>query len=82
VAAGRAARARRGPLTEAGRARLRQAALRHRPWAASTGPTSAAGKARAAANGRSRQAGPVSVRQARAEVAALAAVAAGRPGAG
>ena len=39
--------------------RLRQAALDHRPWQHSTGPRTAAGKARSAANGRIRQKGPL-----------------------
>ena len=73
VAAGRANRARRGPLTAAGRERLRLAALSYRPWEAAGGPVSAAGKLTAAANGRARQVGPVSVRQARGEARSLAA---------
>ena len=39
VAAGRANRQKRGPLTEAGRQRLRAAALMHKAWEYSTGPT-------------------------------------------
>lgn len=69
IQAGRRNRALRGPLTDAGRAALRQAALANRPWAKSTGPTTAAGKAKAAANGKTRQAGPTSVRAARAAAA-------------
>src|SRR5207244_2524112 len=38
VAAGRRNRALREGLTEAGRRRLRETALRHRPWPYSTGP--------------------------------------------
>ncbi len=79
VAAGRTNRAKRGPLSPAGRERLRAAAAAGRPWEAGTGPVTAAGKARAAANGCGRQVGPVSVRAARREVAAVAGVlAAGR----
>jgi hypothetical protein len=74
VAAGRANRQKRGPLTEAGRERLRAAALLHRPWLHSTGPRTAAGKAQATRNGKRRQAGPLSVREARAELARLRAL--------
>lgn len=42
--------AKRGPLTEAGRERLRQAALRSRPWLASSGPQTQAGRSRSALN--------------------------------
>jgi hypothetical protein len=42
-------------LTPAGRARLRQAALAHRPWTFSTGPRTPEGKARSARNGRGRR---------------------------
>ncbi len=44
-------------------------ALTRHPWQYSTGPTSQAGKARSAANGKTRQKGPVSVRELRAELA-------------
>ena len=54
VAAGRANRQKRGPLTEEGRARLSEAARRHRPWEHATGPRTAAGRAQAARNGRCR----------------------------
>lgn len=74
VAAGRANRARAGPLTEAGRQRLREAALKNCPWEHSTGPTSPAGKRRAAANGKARQRGPQSVRELRAELAPVRAL--------
>ncbi len=68
-AAGRENRKKRGPLTEAGRERLRAAALRTMPWLRGTGPKTAAGKARSAANGRCRQRGPLSTRELRAEMA-------------
>jgi hypothetical protein len=71
VMAGRRNRALRGPLTEAGRQRLRAAALQHRPWQWATGPRSATGKRRAAANGKLRQTDASSVREVRAEVAAV-----------
>jgi hypothetical protein len=68
-AAGRENRRRRGPLTEAGRRRLREAAVRVRPWGRATGPKTPEGKATSAANGRLRQRGSVSTREARAELA-------------
>ncbi len=68
VAAGRRNGARRGPLTPEGRERLRRAALAGRPWEASTGPRTAAGKARAAGNGKLRQRGDLSVRALRASL--------------
>jgi hypothetical protein len=71
VAAGIKNRALRLGLTEEGRERLRESALRHQPWRFSTGPRTPTGKARSSANGRARQLGPVSVRQARAELAGL-----------
>ena len=70
VLAGRLNRQNRGPLTSEGRERLRQAAREHRPWLSSTGPRSAAGKARAAANGKVRKRGKLSVREVRVLVAA------------
>jgi hypothetical protein len=74
VAAGKANRARRGPLTEGGRQRLREAALANQPWRYATGPRSSAGKAQAARNGKLRQAGPSSVREVRAELRAAKAL--------
>jgi hypothetical protein len=74
VAAGRANRLKRGPLTDDGRRRLSEAALRDKPWLHATGPITAVGRARSAQNGREHQRGPLSVRQARAalkEVRAL-----------
>jgi len=68
VAAGRANRRRRGPLTETGRERLRAAALRDKPWLHATGPRTARGKAQAARNGKRRQRGPRSVREVRADL--------------
>lgn len=65
VAAGKLNRAKRKGLTPGGRERLRQAALRHRPWDHSTGPKTPGGKATAVANGKRRQLGPVSVRELR-----------------
>src|SRR4051812_11948676 len=69
VAAGRRNRQLWTGFSPAGLQRLRQHALRNRPWEHSTGPRSAAGKARAAANGRVRQKGPRSVREVRATLA-------------
>jgi len=69
VAAGKRNRLKRRGLTPEGRERLRQAALTNRPWRFSTGPRTARGKASAAANGKKRQKGELSVRELRAEVA-------------
>ena len=71
VAAGKLNRLKRVGLTPAGAERLRQAANDRKPWEYSTGPRTAAGKARSAANGASKQAGPGSVRAARREVAGV-----------
>jgi hypothetical protein len=53
------------------RQRLREAAIRNQPWLNATGPTSDAGKAIVATNGRKRQKGPKSIRQIRADLADL-----------
>jgi hypothetical protein len=71
VEAGRRNRLKWRGFTAEGLERLRQAALRTQPWRHSTGPRTAAGKVRSAANGRVRQKGPVSVRELRAELAGL-----------
>lgn len=73
--AGKANRAKRKELTREGRERLRQAALANQPWKFSTGPTSAAGKAKVALNGKRRQKGPFSVRELLAELAELRSLA-------
>jgi hypothetical protein len=59
---------RRG-LSPEGRERVRAAALAHQPWRYSTGPRTAAGKAKSAANGKTCQKGEPSVRGLRAELA-------------
>src|SRR3954454_18172477 len=69
VAAGRLNVLKRKGLTPEGLERIRAAALANRPWEHSTGPRTPEGKARSAANGRSRQKGERSVRSLRAEVA-------------
>jgi hypothetical protein len=69
VAAGKRNRLLWKGLTPAGRERLRQTALQHRPWQFATGPRSVEGKASSAANGKRRQKGPKSVREIRAELA-------------
>ena len=74
VAAGRANRAKRGPLTAAGRALLQVAALRTKPWKHATGPKTPAGKRQAALNGRTRQIDTLSIRQMRAELAGVRAL--------
>jgi hypothetical protein len=68
VAAGQLNRQKRGPLTEAGRERLRAGALRHKPWLKTTGPRTLEGKRRAAQNGRTLR-GSLSIRQARSVLA-------------
>jgi len=71
IAAGKLNRAKRRGLTADGRERLRRSARINRPWVFSTGPRTAEGKARAAANGRLRQKGEQSCRQLRAMLAGL-----------
>jgi len=66
VEAGRRNRELRRGLTEAGRERLRASILRRQPWRLSTGPKTAAGKQRAAQNGKIYQSGVLSVREVRA----------------
>ena len=56
-------------LTDAGRVRLRVAALKHQPWLHSTGPRTPEGKAKVAMNGRSRQLDAVSRREVHRELA-------------
>ena len=68
VAAGRRNRAKRKGLTLEGRERLRQSALKHRPWQHSTGPRTAEGKAKVALNAKKRQVEEVSVRGLRREL--------------
>ena len=69
MAAGRLNRKKRGPLTDQGRQKLREAALLNRPWKDATGPRTQEGKARVALNGKARQKGPLSVRELRASLA-------------
>lgn len=69
-----AGKAKRVGLTPAGREKLRQVALATRPWEHATGPRTPARKAAAARNGKRRQAGAVSVRELRAELAGLQAL--------
>ena len=65
VEANRRNRRKRKGLTPAGREKLRQSALKHRPWRFSTGPRTPEGKAKVALNGKKRQSGTVSVREVR-----------------
>jgi hypothetical protein len=65
----------RSGFSSAGLERLRQAALANRPWEHSTGPRTPEGKARAARNARVLQKGRQSVRELRADIAALLGVA-------
>jgi hypothetical protein len=64
-------RQKRGEITPAGREKLRQTALRNRPWMLSTGPKTAHGRAAVARNGKARQQGATSVREARREARAV-----------
>ncbi len=50
---------------------MRASTLKHRPWEHSTGPKTAEGRRQSALNGKRRQMGPISVREARRRVAAL-----------
>ena len=50
---------------------MRASTLKHRPWEHSTGPKTAEGRRQSALNGKRRQQGPLSVREARRQVAAL-----------
>ncbi len=74
VRAGRRNRALRVGLTPGGRERLREAARAGRPWEHATGPRTAEGKARSAANGRAGQSGEASARGLRAELAGVRAL--------
>jgi hypothetical protein len=71
VAAGRLNRAKCRGITDAGRQRLRDAAFRNSPWLRSTGPRTAAGKARVAANGKAKQVDEVSRREVQRELAGV-----------
>jgi hypothetical protein len=72
--AGRLNQLKANGLTDVGRERLRQTALRNRPSKFSTGPKTAAGKARSAANGKKRQVRALSNRQAKAELSGVNAL--------
>jgi hypothetical protein len=71
VAAGKANRLKRKGLTDAGRQRLREAALKNRPWLHSTGPRTESGKERSARNGKVRQLDLFSLRELKADFADL-----------
>lgn len=71
IAAGKRNHALRKGLTDAGRQRLRETALRHKPWKHSTGPKTPEGKAQVIENGKKRQLGPRSVREIQADMAGL-----------
>jgi hypothetical protein len=74
VAAGRLNWAQRKGLTPEGRERLRQAAHANKPWLFSTGPRTPAGKVTAAANGKKRQFGLMSIRELKADLRLLRAM--------
>jgi hypothetical protein len=61
-------------MTPEGRARVRAAALLHKPWEKSTGPRTAEGKARSARNSRPRD-GRVCISELRSELAGVFALA-------
>ena len=56
-------RAKRRGLTPEGREKLRQAALKHKPWRFSSGPKTPEGKAKVALNGKKRLLGSRSIRE-------------------
>ncbi len=64
-------RAKRKGLTEEGRKRLRETAMAAKPWQHSTGPKTPSGKSQSVINGKVRQKGEFSVREARAQVKAI-----------
>jgi len=68
VAAGRLNRMKRKGVTEEGRRKMREAALKYRPWQYSTGPRTRKGKAKVAENGRYRQRARMTTRAIRAEI--------------
>jgi len=68
VAMGKLSRARWKGFSAKGLERLRESAIRNKPWEHSTGPKTAPGKAQVVANGKKRQKGPKSVREIRAEL--------------
>lgn len=74
AAAGKLNWLKRRGLSPEGRERLRLAALRAKPWQHSTGPKTAIGKAKAAANGKTRQRGLVSLRELKADLRLLRAL--------
>lgn len=74
VAAGKRNRLKRKGLTPDGRERLRQAALKHRPWRFSTGPRTQAGKAQMVLNGKKRQRGARSLREIQRDLAEVRAL--------
>lgn len=63
-------RAKRKGLTEGGRQKIREAAIATKPWQHSTGPKTPAGRKQSVINGKVRQKGEYSVREARAQVKA------------
>lgn len=68
VEAGRKNRMKRGPLSLESRNRIRVAINKNKPWQRSTGPQTPAGKAKVARNGKTRQIGPRSIREIRADL--------------
>jgi hypothetical protein len=72
IAANRANSRKRKGFTPKGLQKVRASTLKHRPWQYSTGPKTPEGRRQSALNGKRRQKGPISVREARRQVAALA----------
>jgi hypothetical protein len=72
VAAGKRNRSLRKSLSAEGKRRLREAALKHKPWTRSTGPRTSKGKAKSAQNGRWRQADDQSIREIKRELSDVA----------
>lgn len=71
AAAGRLNRAKRKGLTAEGRERLQRAAHAKKPWQHATGPRTIEGKATAAANGKKKQIGLLSIRELNADLRSL-----------
>lgn len=68
AAVARLNRMKRKGVTEEGRRKLREAALKYRPWQYSTGPRTPEGKAKVAENGRYRQRARMTTRGIRADI--------------
>ncbi len=74
VRIGRLNQRKRKGITPEGRQRLRETALRNRPWEHSTGPRTPEGKSRASQNGKYRQKDEMSRREVQLELCELNAL--------